>query len=180
MLPGSLALYLLLLAQTFPLTLLLHLLPDTLALGLGWNASRCRSLLLDLLPPQILHLLPCVTIAASRLSGQIGHLFFTRLFCGYVRLRTHLCAIARLRAIVNPLLIGRSSLIRDLKFLAPRSIGHWRHVESARQVSFKRLSRRRTGYDGCIENPLSNRLRYIESSLRVTSPERRFSQRIHS
>jgi len=40
LLPGSLALHLLLLAQRISLTLLLlHLLPHALALGLSWNAG---------------------------------------------------------------------------------------------------------------------------------------------
>jgi hypothetical protein len=120
LLPRSLSLYLLLLAQSSPLTLLLHLLPHTLALGLGWNAGRCRSLLLDLLPPQILHLLPCITIAASRLSGQIRHLSFPRLLRGYVRLPTEL------RAVASPLLlVCRSTLICNLQFLISRPVGHW-------------------------------------------------------
>ena len=70
LLPGSLALYLLLLAQRFSLTLwLLHLLPHTFALGLNWNAGLRCSLLLDLLPPQILHLLPRVATPARCLPG---------------------------------------------------------------------------------------------------------------
>ena len=120
MLPGSLALYLLLLARRFPLTLLLlHLLADTFALGLLPKAGLHCTLLLDLLPPQILHLLPRVTIAARCLPGQIRHLSFPRLLCGYVRLLT------RLRAIVSPLLACGPALICDLKFLVSRSIGHW-------------------------------------------------------
>ena len=128
MLAGSVALYLLLLTQHIPLTLLLHLLAHAFALGLSRIAGLCGSLLFNLLPSQILHLLPRVTITASCLSGQLGHLSFSRLLCGYVRLRTRLRAIARLCPIVSPLLAGWSTLICDLKFLVPRSIGHWLHV----------------------------------------------------
>ena len=70
MLPGSLALHLLLLAQRISLTLLLlHLLPHALTLGLNRNAGRCCSLLLDLLSAQILHLLSRVTITTSCLAS---------------------------------------------------------------------------------------------------------------
>ena len=126
MLAGSFALCLLLLTQNFSLTLLLHLLAH--ALALGRIAGLYRSLLFNLLPSQILHLLPRVAITACSLSGQIGHLSFPRLLCGDVRLRTRLRSIARLRAIVSSLLFCRSTLICDLKFLAPRSIGHRLHV----------------------------------------------------
>jgi hypothetical protein len=122
LLPGSLALYLLLLSQNFPLTLLLHLLAHAFALGLSRITGLCGSLLFNLLPPQILHLLPRVAIATRGLPGEVGHLPFPRLLCGYVRLRTRLRAVARLLTIVSPLLAGRSTLICDLKFLAPRPI----------------------------------------------------------
>jgi len=59
-----------LLAGSFALgLLLLHLLAHAFALSLGRIASLCGSLLFDLLPPQILHLLASVAITTSCLSG---------------------------------------------------------------------------------------------------------------
>jgi hypothetical protein len=114
-----------LLAQSVSLALLrLHLLPHTFALSLLPGNGLWCTLLLDLLPAQILHLLASVAITTSRLSGQIGHLSFPRLLCCYVRLRTRLRTIARLRDVVRSLLVCRSALICDLKFLVPCSIGH--------------------------------------------------------
>jgi hypothetical protein len=115
-----------LLAQSFSLALLrLHLLTHAFALGLYWNAGTRSSLLLDLLPAQNLHLLPRVTITTCRLSGQICHLSFPRLLCGYVRLRLRAIAqITGLRTVVSPLLAGAPTLICDLKFLVPCSISH--------------------------------------------------------
>jgi hypothetical protein len=97
LLAGSLARCLLLLTQNFPLALWLHLLAHAFTLGLGRIAGLCGSLLFNLLPPQILHLLSRVAITTCCLSGQVGHLSFPCLLCGYVRLRTRLRAIASLR-----------------------------------------------------------------------------------
>jgi hypothetical protein len=117
LLPGSRPLYLLFLAQSVSLALLLlHLLTHTFALRVYRDAGAAGSLLLDLLPPQTLHLLPRVTITTGRLPGQIRHLSFSRLLCSYVRLRTR---IAGLRTVVSPLLAGGPTLICDLKFLVP-------------------------------------------------------------
>jgi hypothetical protein len=77
LLPGSLSLHLLLLTQGVSLTLLLlHLLAHAFALRL-LSAHAICALLLNLLPAQILHLLPRVSITASRLSGQIRNLSFS-------------------------------------------------------------------------------------------------------
>ena len=123
LLPGSRPLYLLLLAQSVSLALLLlHLLTHAFALRLYWGAGAAGSLLLDLLPPQTLHLLSRVAITTGRLPGQIRHLFFARLLCSYIRLRT-VAGIAGLRTVVSPLLAGGPTLICDLKFLVPCSIG---------------------------------------------------------
>jgi hypothetical protein len=128
LLPGSRPLYLLLLAQSVPLALLrLHLLTHTFALRLYRGAGAAGSLLLDLLPPQTQHLLPRVTITTGRLPGQIRHLSFARLLCSYVRLRT-IARIAGPRTVVSSLLAGGPTLICDLKFLVPCSIGHWLDV----------------------------------------------------
>ena len=112
------------LPQSVSLALLrLYLLTHTFALGLSWNTGARGSLLLDLLPPQTLHLLPRITITTSRLPGQICHLSFPRLLCGYVRLRLRairtIAQITGLRAVVRRLLVDRPTLIRDLKFLVP-------------------------------------------------------------
>jgi hypothetical protein len=119
LLPGSRPLYLLFLAQSVSLALLLlHLLTHTFALRVYRDAGAAGSLLLDLLPPQTLHLLPRVTITTGRLPGQIRHLSFSRLLCSYIRLRT-IARIAGLRTVVSPLLAGGPTLICDLKFLVP-------------------------------------------------------------
>jgi hypothetical protein len=88
LLPRSLALDLLLLPQRFSLVLLLlHLLAHALALHL-LRISTLDTLLFELLPAQILHLLPRISIAAGNLSRQIRHLSFPCLICGQVRLWT--------------------------------------------------------------------------------------------
>jgi hypothetical protein len=77
LLPGSFSLPLLLLPQGISLTLLLlHLLAYAFALRL-LSAEAICALLLNLLPAQILHLLPRVSITASCLSGQIRNLSFS-------------------------------------------------------------------------------------------------------
>ena len=88
--PIGLSLHLLLLPQDLSLTLLLlYLLPHTIALGL-LHVRAFGTLLLDLLPTKILHLLPRVLITTGGLSGQISYLSLSRLLCAKVSLLTRL------------------------------------------------------------------------------------------
>jgi hypothetical protein len=88
LLPGSRPLYLLLLAKSLSLALLLHLLAHPFALWLLRAKTLC-ALLLNLLPAKFLHLLASVSITARRLSRQIHHLSFSRL------LRSQVLSLAR-------------------------------------------------------------------------------------
>ena len=113
MLPGGLSLRRL--PQDLSLTLLLlHLLTYSFTLGL-LHVRAFGTLLVDLLPTKILHLLPGVSITARCLSGQISHLSLARLLCGEVWLLTGLCAIS------NTFLAR--TLICNLKFLVSYSVG---------------------------------------------------------
>ena len=123
LLSRSLSLHLLLLRQNISLALLLlHLLPHTFALGLlsllGLLRVCCGplcSLLVDLLPPQILHLLSRIAVATRSLSGQVRHLPLTRLLSSQVRL-------CRRRDPSRSTWLSIPTLISNLEFLAPGSI----------------------------------------------------------
>jgi hypothetical protein len=88
LLPGRLSLRRL--PQDLSLTLLLlHLLTYSFTLGL-LHVRAFGTLLLDLLPTKILHLLPRVLITTGGLSGQISYLSLSRLLCAKVSLLTRL------------------------------------------------------------------------------------------
>jgi len=118
LLPGSLSLHLLLLTQGISLTLLLlHLFAYAFALRL-LSADAICALLLNLLPAQILHLLPRVSITASCLSGQIRNLSFSCL----LRRKVLLLACPR-RAFALRWYRGCSAFISDLNLLIPDPVG---------------------------------------------------------
>lgn len=105
LLSGSFPLRLLLLTHHLSFVLRTTRLTNPLSFCLDSRTLSCS--LVELLFAQLLHLLSRASIAACRLSGQIGHLPFTRLLCRKARL------LSRLR--------GRA-LIRDLQRLLLHSI----------------------------------------------------------
>jgi hypothetical protein len=118
LLPDRLSLRLLLLPQGLSLALLLlHLLAHAFALRLLGVYAIC-TLLLNLLPAQILYLLSRVSITASCLSRQIGHLPFSRLFRGQIRL-----LVRSRRALALRGRRSRSAFVLKLNLLIPDAIG---------------------------------------------------------
>ena len=101
---------LLLLAHHLSLILRTGWLAYSLALRPDGRTLSCS--LIQLLAPQLLHLLARASVAPRSLSCQVSHLSFARLFCRKIWLLVPLRRLSR----------GRCTLIRDLQLLIFHSI----------------------------------------------------------